>query len=510
MNLTPIQPEEKSLDKPSENSIPSLPELALSDYATFYGKILGYDQDGYGVPEHQERWCDFLQDNNLAFIFAPACHGKSTVLLGMPIWTLARERGKRCAIVTGTDDLAEGILAEIKGHLESNPMLNGVYGQFKSQKSEKWTKYEVRVDGAGTGTIRKRDASITVGGPMSNWKGKRFDEIYLDDLVNEKNSDTITKAQSIIKWVWETLHTRLEPWGKIRGVGTFETEYDFYQSLIQNNRGFKILHEKAIVDEMDRKVLWPEKWTYKLLCERRELDQVAFMKHYQNTLINADTRKLTQDQIDACYDSSRTMYGSNIPENVRQKYSFIYTAVDPAWTKGRRSKYSVITTIGLTKEGDRREILDITRAQWNYDELFDNIRHKYYALLPGLVIVESNQMQDELQKKVASSGIPSIPFFTSDRKNHTDTGIPMVFSTISTGKLSLPTGDEISRSLSQQFMSELLSWPSGVFSDILMTVYFVEATIRQRWNAAVGSRRSTILPDRKQRSPFRRSYGSWQ
>lgn len=459
------------------------------------------------MPPHQERWGDILQDHDKVMLLAPACHGKSTLTsVGFPLWEVARDRGIRIGIVTSNDNLAEDILSEIKSHLEENETLHAYFGQFKPKRPVKWSRYEVRVDtSGGVTTLRKKDATISVGGPLSSWKGKRIDLFLIDDMVDEKNASTRERAQDLIDWFWNTLYTRLEPWGRIKIVGTVEKEYDFYHDIMKNPRGFKIVHEKAIRNEQTKEVLWPDKWSYDKLAEMRAHNFTAFMKHFQNIIVSSEVAKISQAQLDTCYDQSWGLYPHGIPDDVRSQMKMVFTTVDPAWTRNKRSKYSVIATIGW-RHDDRRQILDVKRMQVEYDELFNWIKLAYNTLRPNYVIVETNQMQAVLERELAKCAIPTIATFTTGAKNYLDMGIPMLYSVVGSGLLILPSKDKISREISDQFVHELMSWPDGEFSDVLMAYYFAEQEIRKRTMSVRVVNRSVVNGQTARASRFSRHY----
>ena len=263
-------------------------------------------------------------------------------------------------------------------------------------------------------------------------------------------------------------------------MGTVEHEMDVYHRFMEDNRGFKVIRQQAIIDENSKKVLWPEERPYEWLAGLRSSKYASFMKTFQNTIVGNEVAKIGSDKINACYDASRTLQSMNIPDVIRQRYKYILMSVDPAWTQHRESAYGVIMTVGVTHVDDQREVLDIFREKVQYDQLFQWIKNKYYALLPHLVIVESNQMQVKLAQELQNCAIPTKSIYTSGRKNDIDVGIPMVYSIISTGKLKLPTGDQASHHLSTQLMNEILSYPNGQYSDMLMALYFIEQEIRKR------------------------------
>ncbi len=463
-----------------------LARLAIQDKAAFMQWPLGYTPAA-----HQEHWCDLIQQHPNLMLFAPAGHGKTTVEISSIINDITRNREEQIGLVTGNEDLGVKILSEIKWHLEYNEDLISAYGRYKPVKADKWSKWQIQVE-YGKPTLRKKDATLTALGAMSGIKGVRFTGLYGDDIVDDKNSKTPEKRQAMWDWLWGTLIPRCKGQDTPkRFIGTVEHEDDVYHRFMENNRGFTVIKQQAIIDEIEKKVLWPEKMPYEYLCELRAGNYVQFMKTYQNTVVGSEVAKISQERIDACYDSSRVMHPAGIPDEIRARYKLILMSVDPAWTKKTYSKYAVITTIGITHEG-RREIIDVLRMKLEYHELFTWIKNKYAGLRPHLVIVESNQMQRRLAEELSECGIPTKPSHTGASKNDVDAGIPMIYSIISQRQLMLPTGDDASKALSHQLINEILAYPNGTYSDILMTVYFIEKEIRSRQTPQILSNASLV------------------
>lgn len=487
--------------KQKNNSDISLPELALADKATFARWPLGYD-----LPKHQEEWCDLIDRHKDLIILAPARHGKSTVFsIINAVHEVTKNRDIRIGLVCNKDSLAKDILREIKWHLENNEDLIRTYGEFKSPKADKWSEWQIMVAN-NVYSIRRKDATISALGAMSSIKGLSFDLLLGDDIVDEKNSCTAEKCEALWDWLWSTLIPRCMPNASKKFMGTVENELDMYHRFLEDNRGFKIIKQQAIIDENSKRVLWPEERPYEWLAGLRSANYSSFMKTYQNVVVGNEVAKIGTDKINACYDASRVLLPNNIPDEIKQRYKYILMSVDPAWTQKKTSAYAVIMTVGVTHNDEIREILDIFREKISYDGLFQWIKNKYFALLPHLVIVESNQMQLRLAQEVRSAAIPTKPIFTTGRKNDVEVGIPMIYSVIGTQKLKLPTGDKISQYLSQQLMNEILSYPHGQYSDMLMALYFIEQEVRQRSLKIKSDNMSVVSKGRAPEQKFSRRY----
>lgn len=413
-------------------------------------------------------------------MLAPARHGKTTVFSVVnTLHEITKNRSIRIGLVCNKDSLARDILREIKWHLENNEELINTYGEFKPKKPDKWSEWQLQVSN-NIYTIQRKDATISALGAMSAIKGLSFDYLLGDDIVDDKNSSTAEKCDALWDWLWSVLIPRCMPGAPKKFMGTVENELDMYHRFIEDNRGFKVIRQQAILDENTKTVLWPEQRPYDWLAQQRAANYTSFSKTYQNIVVGNEVAKIGADKINACYDASRTMCSMGIPPEIRARYKYILMSVDPAWTQRKTSAYAVIMTEGVTHHDEVREVLDIFREKVSYDQLFQWIKNKYFALLPHLVIVESNQMQVKLAQEVRSLAIPTKSIYTSGRKNDINVGIPMVYSIISTGKFKLPTGDKVSQHLSTQLINEILSYPHGQYSDMLMAQYFLEQEVRAR------------------------------
>jgi len=460
------------------------------------------------MPPHQEAWCDEITEHNKLVKLAPAGHGKTTVFSVInSVHEIAKDRGIRIGLVTNTDVLAENILSEIKGHLTACDRLIETYGEFKPKKPDKWSKWQIDVSGS-TYKLSKKDATITAFGCLSAIKGARFDLILGDDIVDEKNSKNADFCDRVWDWLWGTLFPRADRTRgpiRIKLMGTVENENDIYHRFMDNPHGFHVTRQQAIVNEQEKRVLWPEGMPYSHLAEFRAANYHSFMKTYQNIVVGSEVAKISQDKIDSCFDPTKKMYPNNIPQHERDRFQFIISCVDPAWTTKRRSKYAVILTAGMTKMG-QREVLDIFREKVEYDTLFAWIKSKYSNLLPHMVVVESNQMQHRLAQELENAAIPTRAIWTSGAKNDINVGIPMLYSVISAGKLSLPSGDQVSSDLSHQLMAEILSYPHGKYSDMVMALYFFEQEVRKRNFTLQPTLESTVTGRTGQRTKFSKRY----
>lgn len=135
----------------------------------------------------------------------------------------------------------------------------------------------------------------------------------------------------------------------------------------------------------------------------------------------------------------------------------IFTGVDLALSSSIGADYTVITTIGIDKDKNRR-IFDIRRFKGrSMSDQLREIQDVYYNLRPQKIFVEDNQFQrvfkDEL---VRHTDMPVEGFTTTARnKNSLEKGIPSLQILFENGKFIIPRKTERDRRITDVLINEL-------------------------------------------------------
>ncbi len=161
---------------------------------------------------------------------------KSTLgSVSYPIWRLLKDPNLTILIDSEIYTNSKNFLREIKGHFQSERMIN----LFGEQVGGKWDEGEIIIRGR---TQNRKEASITVGGIGTTKVGQHYDIIIGDDMNSPANSETPEKCQKVID------HFRyngniLNPGGEYLIIGTRYSERDVIGFCLSEILGEKHLAE---------------------------------------------------------------------------------------------------------------------------------------------------------------------------------------------------------------------------------------------------------------------------
>jgi len=460
-------------------------ELALTQSAFFHVEYLGYS-----LYRHQTQWLDVLDRKpSYYLLLAPSDHGKSVCYsCTYPIHQLVKNRNLRIIIAAESDNLAQANLSLIKQHLEYNKKLIDTFGKFKTSKTGTWGKDAIYVDREAV----LRDPSVYAVGCGTSFTGRRADIIIFDDIVSQKNSRTPEMRRKLEEWFYQTLLPCLEPDGAVLGIGTRWYTDDLYGKIIKDAK-FKVVIQKAIIDENIQEVLCPEKWPYSKLVERREIDFVSYMKRYQNVIVDTDEVLISADSIDKCKDNSLVLIPA-LDESQRSKFSHVVTGIDLAASLNTRyAKYSSFFTVGVYDS--TQVVLDIWKGRKPWPEVKKLIHEAFMRYKQDVIFVEGNAFQLAAVQELKQEGLPVRSIYTSNRKYEDMTGITYYSNLLYNRKLLLPYGDLKSKTIVDEFIQQLITYPNGDFSDIMMAWYILEsglAPLLKKRNEVVMARPNLI------------------
>jgi hypothetical protein len=195
-------------DRPAQERAPgyAAPELTaaqqrektrlLSRFRFFAKRWQNWQGVWYYEQPHDEM-CDELDEmvprigahgaRNKKIYLAPRYTYKTSLLLCFMAFLFLkfREEGIEVSIdyVRAACDLAEEVLFELKMHLTQNPLVLEYWGDL-SRAAYLWSGRKINFG-------RKRDATVSVSGLDRGASGKHPDIVIFDDIVNEKNFDSV-------------------------------------------------------------------------------------------------------------------------------------------------------------------------------------------------------------------------------------------------------------------------------------------------------------------------------
>jgi hypothetical protein len=182
------------------------------------------------------------------------------------------------------DKKAEAMSAAIKWTLSESEAFKSVFGSIRG--SAKWTDSEWLRD--GTRWSQSKDRTMVAGGANSSTAvSKRFDLIFLDDILDENNTYTIDQREKVETWFWKSLMPTLTPDGTVIYVGTRWCEGDLAEKLIETNTWPNLVISALERNEEtgEEKSYWPSVWPLdRLYAEREDVGWDNFACSYLNDI----------------------------------------------------------------------------------------------------------------------------------------------------------------------------------------------------------------------------------
>ncbi|MGB8265206.1 MAG: hypothetical protein WCE44_02670 [Candidatus Velthaea sp.] len=174
---------------------------------------------------------------------APRYSYKTSLLIAFMIFCIFyyKEHGYDIAIdyVRADRSLANDVLFELKMALETNELIIELWGELK-RSAKLWSESRINLG-------RRRDPTISVSGLDFGGAGKHPDIVILDDIVNEKNFQSI-KAKRAAKNKIQAYYPIIPPWGAMVDTGTRFAHDDVHGWLLDLNEKAR-RKQKLLLDE---------------------------------------------------------------------------------------------------------------------------------------------------------------------------------------------------------------------------------------------------------------------
>lgn len=221
---------------------------------------------GFTNSWHHEEVYDCLTAYNRFLLLLPRLHAKTVMVTQVyPTWLLYNNPNWRIIIASNKFDEAVGSVLVVKGVLEHLGL--------KPRQPDRWAQSAVILDR----DIISRDPSLAAVSDESSSVGKHADIILADDLVTDKTTRTGLRRERLVNWCNGALINMLEPEGQLVYSGNHWHYDDFYWTIRENPKTWKIILHPAILNWKEKEVLWPDQWNWdKLMARRSEIGDAWF------------------------------------------------------------------------------------------------------------------------------------------------------------------------------------------------------------------------------------------
>lgn len=206
---------------------------------------------GYRLPEHQRKWIKLWSVKYLLEL-APRDHGKSWIYsYGQPMYRIYENLiqnklesvNYRFLQISKSDEMAAKYAEQVRSTIEQNPFLLEDFGDIRD--TSRWLKSYFSCKRKIYTSVEK-DHTYEKVGILGGITGGHFEEINLDDPLDDENTKTVERMDTIDNWFWGTVWNLREPATRFRVTGTRKNRRDLYHTLLQT-KTWKHHVEKAII-----------------------------------------------------------------------------------------------------------------------------------------------------------------------------------------------------------------------------------------------------------------------
>jgi len=412
-------------------------KMAAKSMPYFMTEILGYEMK----PFHKE-WSDLLIKNHRNCIICSRDHGKSILVsLVYPLWHMVFSPqinpndiidNYNSVIISNSLNQSTELISRIKTVIETNDFLSTINIDKRSSMSK------VRMLEKNN---RNRIDSLSFG---SSIRGLHPRIVIVDDPLNERDSN-----ESIYKFFFADMLPLVKHDGYLNVVGTPFSYDDLYSELKKPEKNFNVNSYPAIKAGTEE-VLWPERWSYDLLMERKALQgDWLFSREYLCNPIDDSTSIFPSDLVRGCID---TRIGFQQYPNPEHRY-----VIGADWSIGTKtsSDYAVITVLDDYK--GNLTIANIWREnQVDYDVQIDALLNFNKIYKPSRIFIEDNAFQAVFKQILSKQRIPVRGYTTTKLSKERD--VYSLHSAFENKRVVLPKGTPESQELINRLETELLAF----------------------------------------------------
>lgn len=486
-----------SLSKREQRILLKNPELFCLRY--FPHKLRANPRDIASLKEFHLDLIDTATRSPRGLVLYPAGHGKTSLVSTMlPIWALCDDPNIRIAVITKNDEDANNIGIAIQSELLGNNDLVRDFGPFAPEPGDGKPFAAKRMSVLKRTRISKEPTIALFGAGSRNALGHRTDWLICDDIVHDQNAGTPERREKLREWFNQGPATSGEFLSsRLTVVGTMFDPADLYHELIELG-SYDVKQIDAIVDEEECTTLWPERWPWLRLMERKlEMGTLDFNKRYRNIAVDKSRMAFKEAWIRGGPYGSETFQGCLDRNHVVGGYEdgwWRYAAFDPAVgiTKTRKFCAHLALAVGSCKDHERCFwIIDLERQQMTLPQQVDMIidKHEEYDLFTTLVEANSYQagLHQAILTKMDESGksLRIDPHYTTRiNKPNPEMGVQSMARYFENGQFHIPWGDANSRTKMGQLVDELVQYP-GKYTDTVMALWMA-------WREAMQGQRAMV------------------
>jgi predicted phage terminase large subunit-like protein len=395
--------------------------------------------------ENQKEWDKFFNEHDKALLEAPVGHAKSHLVAFIKLLqVICADRNVRILYGTETATLAEDNIRRIAHQLRYNIRLIEDFGGFY-RRTNKWSGSHIEV-------IRSekmfKEPTLTGVGMLGAIEGSRFTLGVLDDPIDIKSMRSAAERRAAKDWLDNTFIPRLEPEARVWVIGSAWHQDDLYVHIAKKP-SFESKTYVAIIDDIKKTVLCPERWSYdKLISRKRDIGSSAYNLRFQNNRKAREGTTFKRDWL-------------RYYESIDRAFLRVFQGWDLAIGEEIDDPcYTACATIGVSKLQDVY-LLDMFRKMIDFPEQVRMVKLLGTLWNPLKIGIESNAYQKALAQHSRSMDL-TLAGKVKDVPTVKDKLIRMDSMSVhfENGKVYIKRGME-------EFEDEYLAFPYGKYVDQL-------------------------------------------
>lgn len=256
-----------------EDEIKQIILNAKNDFSYFIKHIypLSFKKETIVKAPHIWKWAQRIQNNKKTTTLSARKHLKSSLMYAYIMWLIFKlKEDKEWLYMSYNQTMSMYHTQKIKHLISLNPYFQGIkdLNTSSSYLDYEWNNHLFKCIPAGILTFNR---------------GRHPDGVICDDILQDPTSElNFSIIDKITRIFMEQVMSLPKEGGEIHLVGTAQHQQDLFFKL-KDNPSWDWQENKAIINELNKEVLWPELFNYERLIEIRntEIGEKAFNKEYQ-------------------------------------------------------------------------------------------------------------------------------------------------------------------------------------------------------------------------------------
>lgn len=431
--------------------------LRIENFNYFMSSVLG----DFQVNWHHIEWGEYVMNHNKINVIAARDHGKSYFWSNAyPAWRMygytssrfqrpnnRRALAKRGFLFSFSLQQAVDLLDILKENIAGNEFLRERL--YPESLAQGWGKTDI---------VCRNGARLTVRGFGSSVRGAHPGYFIVDDGLKDNVIYSMVQRKKSIDYFHAVIMNMLVPHGQGVVVGTPFHANDLYGDLRAKD-GWFVREYPSIFP--DGTLLWPGRWDYKGLMEKRETQgNIIFSRELLCRPVTNDSSLFPQDVINKAFLRMDDYTFVNNRESFPMKFSRVVTACDFSISSSVGADYSVFITAGIDDD-DNIWLMNIQRFRgksfWEQMAILKKINADFR---PDLMMMEENAFQQIFVQESDKAGLPVEGHHTGTAKHDLRKGVPSLVLLFERGKFKIPRGDQNSINISDSLALELgsITW----------------------------------------------------